>query len=407
MTTEKIKKILEQTAYVRTGGTLEELRCARYIQTLLEELGLESTLMPFPVELSEVHEAVLEADGEAIPCTGYANCGSGEVTGELKYLPNNDPASLADCKGKIVLIDGGMGRWMFKDLTDNGALGFITYSGDITQPHEDIDCKELRAQVREDKKLLGVNINAKAAMRLLEKGTREVRLRVEQTEAMGESHNVILEMPGELPETVVFTAHYDSVALSQGSYDNMTGSIGLLALAEHYANTPHRHSLRFIWCGSEERGLLGAKAYVGERESELEKIVLNINLDMIGSIMGKFLACSTAEEKLVHYISYLAAQEGVGIHSYQDVYSSDSTPFADKGIPAVSFARMGSPAVAPFHNRYDTPAILSPRQIEADIAFIRTFADSMVNAHHMPVARTMPDNMKEKLDIYLLRKRKQ
>ena len=33
----------------------------------------------------------------------------------------------------------------------------------------------------------------------------------------------------------------------------------------------------------EERGLLGSKAYVRDHEEELDKIVLNINLDMIGA----------------------------------------------------------------------------------------------------------------------------
>ena len=47
----------------------------------------------------------------------------------------------------------------------------------------------------------------------------------------------------------------------------------------------------------EERGLLGSKAYVRDQE-ELDKIVLNINLDMIGTYMGKFIARVSAEDKL-------------------------------------------------------------------------------------------------------------
>ena len=43
--------------------------------------------------------------------------------------------------------------------------------------------------------------------------------------------------------------------------------------------------------------------------------------------------------------------------------------------------------------------------MEKDIAFICGFADRMANAVRIPVAREIPDNMKEKLDIYLCRKR--
>ena len=40
------------------------------------------------------------------------------------------------------------------------------------------------------------------------------------------------------------------------------------------------------------------------------------------------------------------------------------------------------------------------------MAFITAFADRMANAALCPVKREMPENMKEKLDIYLCRKRK-
>jgi Zn-dependent M28 family amino/carboxypeptidase len=185
----------------------------------------------------------------------------------------------------------------------------------------------------------------------------------------------------------------------------MSGSIGLLGIAEKFAKEPHRHSLRFIWCGSEERGLLGAKAYVNAHEEELKNIVLNVNLDMIGCIMGKFGACCTTEEKLVHYIQYLAKIEGIGLRAYQDVYSSDSTPFADKGIPAVSFARWAPENTATIHNSYDTVKVMSAAQMLEDIDFINTFVSNMANAKVCPVEREIPEDIKEKLDFYNCRKR--
>lgn len=135
--------------------------------------------------------------------------------------------------------------------------------------------------------------------------------------------------------------------------------------------------------------------------------MLNINLDMIGCIMGKFIYCVTAEEKLCHYITYMASELGFGITGSQDVYSSDSTPFADRGIPAVSFARDAPSNTATIHNRYDTMAVMSPEQMEKDIAFLIAFAQRMANAKRCPVSREIPENVKEKLDIYLLRKRKE
>ena len=126
---------------------------------------------------------------------------------------------------------------------------------------------------------------------------------------------------------------------------------------------------------------------------------------MIGCIMGKFIACCTSEEKLVHYISYMASELGFGINARQGVYSSDSTPFADKGVPAVSFARIAPQNTATIHNSYDTAALMMGDHMVKDIEFITAFTARMACAAYCPVAREMPDNMKEKLDIYLSRKR--
>ena len=103
----------------------------------------------------------------------------------------------------------------------------------------------------------------------------------------------------------------------------------------------------------------------------------------------------------------MASELGFGITGSQDVYSSDSTPFADRGIPAVSFARDAPSNTATIHNRYDTMAVMSPEQMEKDIAFLIAFAQRMANAKRCQVSREIPENVKEKLDIYLLRKRKE
>jgi len=404
MNAKQIMKIFEETAYIRTGGSPEELRCAQYLQSKAAEMGLQVELQPFEVPMAQMQEAVFEVDGRSIPCKGYLCAGTAEVEAPFYYLRSKDEYSKGQCRGKIVLIDGYLGYWAYQDMLEVGAVGCVTYNGNVNFADRDIDQRELRNYVHQGKRMPCVNINAKEAVELIEKGASVAKIRLKQEEYTGTSHNVLLELPGEIPEYITFTAHYDSVSLSQGAYDNMSGSIGLLALAEHYTKHPHRYGLRFLWCGSEERGLLGSKAYC-EEDKNLKDCVLNINLDMIGCIMGRFISCVTAEEKLCHYISYLGLECGFGVEVSQDVYSSDSTPFADKGIPAVSFARLAPHNTASYHNRYDTMAVMKGQQMEADIAFITAFADRMANAVRCPVKREMPANMKEKLDNYLGRKR--
>lgn len=404
MNAEQIMKIFADTAYIRTGGSPEELRTAQYLQDKIAGLGLKAEIVPFDVPMSRIQEAVLQVDGVEVTCKGYLCAGSGEVEAPFYYLRDSSPYALSKCRGKIVMIDGYLGYWVYHDLLENGAVGFVTYDGNTNYADRDIDQRELRSYVHNGNRIPGVNINAKDAVELIRRGASTAKITLKQEEYTGQSHNVVLDMPGQVDEYIAFTAHYDSTSLSQGAYDNMSGSLGILGIAEHFAAHPHRYGLHFIWCGSEERGLLGSKAYCADEE-KLKNCVLNINLDMIGCIMGKFISCVTGEEKLCHYISYLGDELGFPVEVKQDVYSSDSTPFADKGVPAVSFARIAPPNTATIHNRYDTMALMKGEQMVLDTDFLIAFAERMANAARCPVAREMPENMKEKLDIYLCRKR--
>ena len=405
MELKKIDQIFADTAYIRTGGGEAEKKCAAYLQSLCAEMGLNAQIEPFEVDMATIQEATLTVDGCEIPCKGYLCAGSGEVEAELYYLPLSNKYALSKCKGKIVLIDGYLGYWMYQDLLENGAVGFITYDGNANYVDEDIDQRELRSYVSKGVKIPGVNINAKKAIELVKNDAKMAKIVLKQDEYKGESQNVVLDLPGESDEWIVMTAHYDSTSLSTGAYDNMSGSIGLLAAAERFSKEKHHYGLRLVWCGSEERGLLGSKAYTAQHEEELGKVVMNVNLDMIGCIMGKFIACCTSEEKLVSYIEYFADEQGFPVKPYQDVYSSDSTPFADKGIPAVSFCRAAPPNTAVIHNSYDTLKVMKAAQMAQDMDFINDFLARMLNAARCPVAREMPDNMKDKLDTYLCRKR--
>ena len=408
MTEEKILKILKETDYVRTGGSPEELKCAEYLRTCCNELEVEARIEDFEVQMSHMKNATLVADGEELPCRGYMCCGSSSVEAPLYYMPNNDRAAIAAAKGKIVLLDTGVGYFTYQDLYAAGAVGFITYDGNVHYEDEDIDRKELRAYVSEGKKIPGVNVNAKTALKMIRNKTQNVKITVEQDEYVGTSRNVVADIPGTTDEYITLTAHYDSTFLSHGAYDNMSGCIGLLGLMEVLkASAPNRFGLKFIFCGSEERGLLGSKAWVKAHESELDKCVMNINLDMIGAVMGHFIAACTCEQQMADYIAYRGAIAGVPIRANQRVYSSDSTPFADKGIPAVSFARMGGGNVVPFHCRYDTMEEVDPERLIEDLDFIACFADDMANAAVCPVKREMPEKMRKELDEYLNRRRKE
>ena len=387
-----LSNIFKSTDFVHASGTKEELQVAEFLKAQCEELGVPAHLEAFRVAMGEIESAHLFADGKEITCKAFNCCGSGSVEGELYYMPGTDPVSIAGAKDKIVLMDTqGVGFFVYQDLMKAGAKGIIFQYGNMYYPNTDIDQRDLReAVVGEERKVLCAMIHTSQAV-----------------EHDGESHNVIAELPGKRDEFIVLSAHYDSTSLSHGAYDNMSGCAGLLGIMEQLKGKELNYSLRFVFCGSEERGLLGSKAYVKEHKEELDKIVLNINLDMIGTYMGKFISCVSAEDKLAHYISYMAAETGFPIEAKTGVYSSDSTPFADSGIPALSFARIASSNVAPIHCRYDVKDVMSMEQLQWDIDFLVKFTERFANAAVCPVAREIPEKIKKELDEYLARKRKE
>lgn len=412
MDAKQIEKIFLDNSYVRWGGSKEELQCAGYLQQYLQKIGISSRLEAFATDHAIIKKAkltVLDPIRKEIPCTGYFMCANTAQEGmekELFYLRRNDRYTMEQVKDKIVIVDGYIGKWTYNDLVEHGAAGFITCGYDAHDENHDIEQRELRSFVSDGKLLCGVNINIKDGIDIIKNKTKKVRLEVQQEYGKSDSHNLVATIKGRKTEEIIFTAHYDTVDNSFGIYDNLSGAVGLLALAERFKKSQPNYSLRFIWCGSEERGLLGSKAYCLAHEEELKKATLVINLDMIGSIMGYMLACCTSEDKLAHYLEYFALEYGSELKAYQDVYSSDSTPFADKGIPAVSFCRWASHASAKIHCRYDTIEEVSCQQMVEDIDFIYAFAERMANAKVIPVKKVIPDNIKASLDEYLLRKRK-
>ena len=408
MELSELKRIFDDTDYVRRSGTPGEKQAAEYLLGRCEALGVKAWLEEFPVPMGEIEAAEVLADGKSVPCKGLSCCGSGSAEGELYYMPGLDPVSIAGAKDKIVLVDSmGVNHFVYQDLMKAGARGILFQCGSLHTPDRDIEERDLRALVvGEERKVLCAMLHAETALQLVKTGTKQARITVRQREYEGKSHNVVAELPGKREEWIVLTAHYDTTSHSHGAYDNMTGCAGLLWVMEALKDTERNYGLRFVFCGSEERGLLGSKAYADAHEKELEQAVLNINLDMIGSAMGKFIACATAEDKLPHYLGYMGAELGFPVEASTGVYSSDSTSFADKGVPALSLARLASEKVAPIHVRYDRQDVLSMPQLAKDCAFITELTRRMACAALCPVARTIPEKLRRQIDEYLYRKRK-
>jgi Zn-dependent M28 family amino/carboxypeptidase len=68
-----------------------------------------------------------------------------------------------------------------------------------------------------------------------------------------------------------------------GADDDGSGTVALMALARAFAQGVHpKRSLLFIWHAGEERGLYGSRYFADYPTVPLDKIVAQLNIDMIG-----------------------------------------------------------------------------------------------------------------------------
>lgn len=402
--------VLEKLYFERISGTESEYKAACMIQELLQEEGVEADLEAFDVTRNHVKKVlfeVLEPYHKVYEATLYMGCVNTSeegLVGELAYFESDTRVSRKNVEGKIALVNGYLNRKTFKALIESNAMAFISFNGNVDYKENDLDPRELREPLQDIGNIPGVNLLVEDAMELIAHQAKKVRIITQQEVIPASSHNVICEIKGNSPDWIVCTAHYDSVPNSKGAYDNGTGVVCLIEMIRYFKNHRPKHNLRFIFCGSEERGLLGSKAYVAKHEEEKDSIQLNVNIDMIGSTMGKRIAMATADMSLVHFTDYYSKIKGFPMECSQGVYSSDSTPFADVGIPAITFARDSASGTGTIHCRYDVLEHLNERILEEDIAFIQGYVEEMANAYVIPVIQEMPENMKEELDKYLGRK---
>lgn len=406
---------LKKLYFVRTGGSEEELKAAELIKNECESIGLNAWIEEFPVDRPVIKKAYvkfLNPDFEP-ECEGVGMSGSTPeegITGDFIYVDSIPAAEIYDLKGKICLVHQKIMRPnIYKHLVEKGADGIILCTGDVYKKDSEVDLDPYlyREKCYELGKIPAVCIRMRAAERILNAGPKQAHIVMIEEEKKEPSRNVVCEIKGtKYPEEIIaFTAHFDSVRFSKGAFDNGTGSTTILQLLSYYKDNPPERTLRFVWCGSEEMGLLGSKAYVEAHKEEIKSnFKLCVNVDMTGVTIGFDIACVTGPVSLVSDINYFGKEVGFPIKARQGVYSSDSSPFADVGIPAISFARLSPEGGARIHSHIDVIERLNAKPYYKTCDFIAKITSKWINSVSFPIPKEVPQNMVDELDYYFNRK---
>ena len=403
--------LLKKLDFERLSTFEGEKRGAQIIADEIKSIGVEPVIETFKAPRYEIKKVKFEVTAPfkcEYTVTGYGFSGNAAKDGieaEFYYLESFDEMCLAKAKGKIVFVAGGVGVENFKKLVKSGALAFVSTSGHWLDKKSETDIEErmLRNIHLTEGTIPGVCMRMTDGIKLINSCPKTVKLTLEQTEGEADSQNVICEIPGTTypDEVIVFTAHYDSVIFSHGIFDNASGTVNNLEMLRYFKKYPPMRTIRFIFTGSEERGLLGSKAYVADHKDELANIRLCMNVDMTGPILGYDTALVMADMAVCHAMDFYKKEIGFAMEVKQDIYSSDAIPFADNGIPGINFFRRAAADSTKIHCRYDVLSTVTAKSLARTAGFILEFTKKVANAAYFPIERKIPTEIQEKVDKYL------
>lgn len=151
---------------------------------------------------------------------------------------------------------------------------------------------------------------------------------------------------------IVVSAHYDHLGVRDGviyngADDNASGTAAVLAMARWFKAHPPEHSIVFALFDGEEEGLLGARAFVARPPVAIEKIVADVNLDMVsrnakGELYAAGASANPALKPLLDSVAAIAPvtlllghDTGIGEDNW--IQQSDQGAFAVRKIPFVYF----------------------------------------------------------------------
>jgi len=174
--------------------------------------------------------------------------------------------------------------------------------------------------------------------------------------------NVVALLLGSDPvlrdQYIVFSAHMDHVGVGEpdaqgdsifnGADDNASGTATVVEVAQAFASMPvrPRRSIIFLTVSGEEKGLFGSAHFAQNPPVPQQKLVANINLDMVGrNAPDTVVAIGQDYSSLGATVQQIAARHPeLGLVVAPDLwpeenlfFRSDHVNFAKNGVPAIFF----------------------------------------------------------------------
>ena len=407
-------EFVKNLSFVRYGGTAAEKQAADMIAAEIEKAGGNAELMPFQINASTYtsHVTKVIAPYELeIATVPFGMCGNIPAPGKdlkLIYVERGDKRDflgLDDLSGHVVMVNS-LTVDVYKELVKRNATAIFAIMGKYYHNNDEAGmyCRNHRPKFLELGVIPTFYINAHDATELLRNEAETIHIELEQTDGEATSHNVLAVIEGtEKPEeSIVLTGHFDSLPVGPGAWDNATGSAALMGLYLYFRENAPKRTMYFVWCGSEEQGLLGSKAFIAQNEELVKNnIKFCFNFDMCGTLLGPNNVFVTGSKELEDFADLFCREVGFSATFRNGVHSSDSAPFADMGIPGIGISR--GTMTSEIHTSRDTMFPLGEKPLKNTICFASKMISRVANSAVLPVETGMPDNIKKELDKYFQR----
>jgi hypothetical protein len=203
---------------------------------------------------------------------------------------------------------------------------------------------------------------------------------------------------GGSEDVIVLTAHYDHVGVREGEIfngadDNASGAAALLEIARRVAAEPLEHTLVVALLDAEESGSQGARAFVEDPPVALERVALNVNLDMVSRTAGLLWAGGASHTpSLRPVLERVSARAPVTLRLGHDrpgapegddwTHLSDHAAFHARGIPFVYF---GVEDHEDYHRPTDDVERIDPGEY---VAAVRTI---LIGLRELDAALPLPE----------------
>jgi hypothetical protein len=217
--------------------------------------------------------------------------------------------------------------------------------------------------------------------------------------------NLLVLLPGDDPtvgnEAIVVGAHYDHVGygkrsnslgpqgkIHNGADDNASGASVLLEMVKAFATSglKTRRSILFAFWDSEENGLLGSQHWTSHPTLPLERVKLNITIDMVGRLRDQRLQLlGTRSGYGLRRLFSGPVEEPLWLDFAWDLRSnSDHWPFLERGIPA---AVLHTGLHSDYHRPTDDVEKINPAGMQAVARYLLAALINAANDDRLPAFR--------------------